>query len=230
VAFSGHKMYAPYGIGVLIGPKPFFDAQAPYHIGGGNLPYITRSLEMKRYLIERAHDPGTPNAMGAIALSKAMDVLTALGHDSVSEYEHALVRSAYARMNQVRGLRMYVTKERLGHVIPFDIDGFDSRLIATVAALEHGIGLRAGAFCTYEYIRKLKGISDEEDLRIAGEVHRGIIRNIPHVTRVSFSICNPFSDIDALGTALDVMVDRGVEHYLRHYVQDERTGVWTPRH
>lgn len=167
--------------------------------------------------------------MGPIALSKAMDVLTAVGHAAVSEYEHALVRSAYRRMSQVTGLRMYVTGERLGHVIPFDIDGFDSRLIATVAAAEHGIGLRAGAFCTYEYIRKLKGISDDEDRRIAAEVDHGIIRNIPQLTRVSFSICNPPSDVDALGTALDAMVGRGVEHYLGRYVQDDSTGAWTPR-
>jgi cysteine desulfurase / selenocysteine lyase len=228
-AFSGHKMYAPYGVGVLVGPKQFFDAQPPYHVGGGNLPYITRDLVMKRYLTERAHDPGTPNAMGPIALAKAMDVLDDVGRDRISDYEHDVVHHAYQRLAGVPGLRMYVRSKLLGHVIPFDLEGFDSRLVATVLAHEHGIGVRAGAFCTYEYIRKLKGISDEEDQRIAAEVDRGVIRNIPHVTRASFSICNPHSDGESLATALEVMTERQAGFYHARYVQDETIGTWTLR-
>jgi cysteine desulfurase len=165
-------MYAPFGTGVLVGPKEFLDAAPPYQIGGGNLPYITRDLQIKRFRTERAHDPGTPNAMGALALARAIEILDGLGPDRVARYEHALVAEAFRRMTAIPGVRPYVRADALAHVIPFDVEGFDARLVGEILAHEHGIGVRAGAFCTYEYIRKLKGVTDEQDRLIADEVDR----------------------------------------------------------
>ena len=229
IAFSGHKMYAPYGIGVLVGPKEFFDKQLPYHIGGGNLPYITRDLVIKRYFAERAHDAGTPNAMGPIALSKAMDIYDRVGLQRIVAYEHALVHYAYDKLRQIPGIRVYVSPKGIKHVIPYDLDGFDSRLVAAILAKDYGVGLRAGAFCTYEYIRKLKGITDEEDRRIAADVDLGITRTIPCIVRASFSISNGFHDCDLFVNAMADMAARGPGVYLSQYVQDQKTGNWFER-
>ena len=229
VAFSGHKMYAPYGIGVLVGPKEFFDRQLPYHIGGGNLPYITRDLVIKRYFTERAHDAGTPNAMGPIALSKAMDVFDRVGSERIVAYEHALVHYAYDKLRQIPGIHVYVAPNRIKHVIPYDLDGFDSRLVAAILAKEYGVGLRAGAFCTYEYIRKLKGITDAEDRQIAADVDGGITRTIPCIVRASFSISNRFQDCDIFASAMAEIAAKGLGAYLQQYVQDPQTGHWLER-
>ena len=227
VAFSGHKMYAPYGTGVLLGPKEFFDDCYPSQIGGGNLPYITRNLERKRFYTERAHDPGTPNAMGAIAIAKAIHIIESLGRKRIASYEHYLVEYTFTRLRQIPDVKVHITGEDIAHVIPFDINGFDRRLVAEILAQEYGIGVRAGAFCTYEYIRKLKNISDERDLEIAAEVDRGITRNIPTIIRASFAVYNTFDDCDRFLSAISQIAQNKVEHYLPSYQQDEATGVWT---
>ncbi len=227
VAFSGHKMYAPYGTGVLLGPKEFFDSSYPYQIGGGNLPYITRNLEIKRFYTERAHDPGTPNAMGAIAIAKAIQIIEALGRDRIAQYEHSLVEFTFTWLQLIPGVKVHIPREHLAHVIPFDIDGFDGRLVAEILAQEYGIGVRAGAFCTYEYIRKLKNVSDEQDCEIAKEVDKGITRNIPSIIRASFAVYNTLEDCNRFLKAISEIARNGFAHYLPYYEQDEITGVWT---
>ena len=94
IAFSGHKIYAPYGAGILIGPKDFFDTVGPYQIGGGNLSYITPDWRIKKLDRVQAHDPGTPNAVGVIAIAVAMDELNHIGMDNVAAYEHGLMELA----------------------------------------------------------------------------------------------------------------------------------------
>lgn len=227
VAFSGHKMYAPYGTGVLLGPKEFFDGCYPYQIGGGNLPYITRNLEIKRFYTERAHDPGTPNAMGAIAIAKAIQIIETLGRERIAQYEHHLVELTFKRLQGIPGVKVHIPGDNLAHVIPFDINEFDGRLVAEILAQEYGIGLRSGAFCTYEYIRKLKNISDEQDSEIAKQVDRGITRNIPSIIRASFAVYNTLEDCDRFIYAISEIAGNGIAHYLPYYKQDETTGIWT---
>lgn len=226
IAFSGHKMYAPYGTGLLVGSKDFFDAHYPYQIGGGNLPYITRNLEIKRFCTERAHDPGTPNAMGAIAIARAIQILEALGREKIADYEHSLVQYTYEQLQRIPDVIMYVSNHSLAHVIPFDLNRFDGYLVAEILAQEYGIGVRSGAFCTYEYIRKLKNISDQQDQMIAREVELGITRNIPSIIRASFAVYNTFEDCDRFVQAISEIITNGVDHYLSDYSKDKISGVW----
>jgi cysteine desulfurase / selenocysteine lyase len=227
VAFSGHKMYAPYGTGILVGSKGFFDQFHPYQIGGGNLPYITRNLEIKRFYTERAHDPGTPNAMGAVAIAKSIQIIESLGREEIAHYEHSLVEHTFKQLSLIPGVRIHIGSDGIAHVIPFDIDGFDGRLVAEILAQEYGIGVRAGAFCTYEYIRKLKNVSDEQDEVIAAEVDRGITRNIPTIIRASFALSNNFEDCQRFIDAIAQIAENGFAYYLPNYSQDQTTGVWT---
>src|SRR3989344_2432889 len=91
IAFSGHKMYAPFGAGVLVGPKEFFDGLMPYQIGGGNLPYLTSDLRISMFPTVQTHDPGTPNAIGAFAIAKFIEELEDIGMERIRNYEHKLV-------------------------------------------------------------------------------------------------------------------------------------------
>lgn len=226
VAFSGHKMYAPYGTGVLLGPKDIFDRFFPYQIGGGNLPYITSELEIKRFYIERAHDPGTPNVMGALSISRAIDVINRIGRERIAEHEKQLVCYTLDRLRSMPGVVLYISGENPGHVIPFDLRDFDGRLVAEILADEHGIGLRAGSFCTYEYIRKLKGLTKQDDQQIAAEVDRKIVRNVPTIIRASFALYNTIEDCDRFLAAISEILSAGLAHYLKNYRQDQTTGVF----
>jgi cysteine desulfurase len=226
VAFSGHKMYAPYGTGILVGPQDFFDANYPYQIGGNNFAYITKNLEIKRFYTEQAHDPGTPNTMGAIAIARAIQILEALGREQIADYERALVQYTFEKLQQISDVILHMSGNSIAHVIPFDLKGFDSDLVAEILAQEYGIGVGSGAFYTYEYIRKLKNISEQQDQIIAREVEQGITRNIPSILRASFAIYNTVEDCDRFIQAISEIVNYGVKHYLSDYSQNEINGVW----
>ncbi len=229
VTFSGHKMYAPFGSGVLIGPKEFFDGVMPYQIGGGNLPYITRDLQVKRFETVRAHDPGTPNALGAIAMAEAIRTLEEIGFDNIQDYEEDLVRRAYAKLRRLDSVIMHVKQENLGTVLPFEIKNLDSYLVAEILAQEYGIGVRAGSFCTYELLRKLKSVSDEQDRQISKEVDKGLTRNIPTLVRASFGLVNNSDDVERLSNALKEISQKKNSEYLERYAQDDKTGRYSLR-
>ena len=229
VAFSGHKMYAPFGGGVLVGPKAFFDQVTPYQIGGGNLTYISRDLQLKRFLTVQAHDPGTPNAIGAISIAKAIGVLELIGYDRIHKYESDLVRTAFRGLKQIGGVEVYVSESELGSIISFDVLGIDSRLTAEILRDDYGIGVRAGSFCTYEFMRKIKNISDEQDQKIAEEIDSGITRTIPGVVRASFGLVNNQEDVTRLVSAVSEIAQNGIERYSLMYEQNNTAGMWTKR-
>jgi ubiquinone/menaquinone biosynthesis C-methylase UbiE len=133
------------------------------------------------------------------------------------------------RKCKIPQVKLHVKKENLGNVIAFDITGFDHRLVAEILASEHGIGVRAGSFCTYELMRKLKGILKEQDKQIAKEVDEGITKNIPGLVRASFALSNTPEDVEKLVEAIKEITLRGANFYKNIYNQDSKTGVWERR-
>ena len=126
----------------------------------------------------------------------------------------------------MEGVEVYLSESGLGSIIPFDVTGIDSRLTAEVLRDDYGIGVRAGTFCAYELIRKIKNISDKQDQRITEEVERGITRNIPGVVRASFGLVNNEEDVLRLVSAINEIARNGIEHYSQVYRQDTSTGFW----
>jgi cysteine desulfurase len=194
LAASGHKFYAPFGGGFLIGSKKFLDEFLPYQIGGGNLPYITKEGEFLRYKNQMAHDPGTPNAVGAVAMSLALQKLDEIGIDNIQKYENALSQKVFGALSQNKKVRLYVRREHLSTVITFSIDGIDSVEVAERLNEEYGIGVRAGSFCVYQVVRELLGIQDESE--IIDSVRKGSTERIPSLVRASIGLCNSEEDID----------------------------------
>ncbi len=190
---SGHKFYAPYGGGFLIGPKYFFDNFLPYQIGGGNLPYITEEGEFLRYRNQLAHDPGTPNAVGAISMACALQELTKIGLDNVYTYEHRLAKLAFDYLKTNHKVDLYITEKHLNTIIPFNIKGATSKVVAGRLNDEFGIGVRAGSFCVYHAIRKL--LKRTDDKQIANYVRRGYTDTMPQIIRASFALCNTEVDV-----------------------------------
>lgn len=194
LAASGHKFYAPFGGGFLIGSKKFLDEFLPYQIGGGNLPYINKEGEFLRYKNQMAHDPGTPNAVGAVAMSLALQKLDEIGIDNIQKYENALSQKVFGALSQNKKVRLYVGREHLSTVIPFSIDGIDSVEVAERLNEDYGIGVRAGSFCVYQVVRELLGIQDESE--IINSVKDGSTEKIPSLVRASIGLCNSEEDID----------------------------------
>ena len=227
IAFSGHKMYAPFGIGVLIGPRRFFDSVVPYQLGGGNLSYITPDLKMVRSFRERDNDAGTPNAIGVLALEESIRQMEQIGFSRISFYERNLTRIAVQGLCSIPNAIVYL-REPHGTVIPFDIEGVPSRLTAEVLAQEFGIGTRAGSFCTYELIRKLKYITPYEEAKIKRDLEEGITASVPSVVRASFSIYNSPEDAARFVCSVRKIAEKGFEFYKSRYATNPINGDWHP--
>jgi len=200
LAASGHKFYAPFGGGFLVGPKKFFDNFLPYQIGGGNLPYITEQGEFIRYKNQLAHDPGTPNGLGAISMALALKQLQKIGLENIEKYEKKLTKKFFNYLKINPKIEVLVRKKHLNTVVPFIIKEQDSTMVAERLNDEFGIGVRAGSFCVYQVIRKLLKIKDESE--IITSVRLGQTNKIPSVIRASIGLCNTENDIDRLIFAL----------------------------
>jgi selenocysteine lyase/cysteine desulfurase len=200
VAFSAHKMYAPFGTGALVGPKTFFDEGIPDMVGGGVVEIVTRDH------VEWNHPPskeeaGTPNVIGGVALAAAIGVLNAVGMDAIAAHETSLLRYAYARLKSLQGITLYGPTEALEDkvgVICFNVDGMHHALVAAMLGLEGGIGVRNGCFCAHPYVKHLLGVTPEEDRRFTEEVLHGDKSNMPGMVRASLGCYSTESDIDAL--------------------------------
>jgi selenocysteine lyase/cysteine desulfurase len=151
VAFSGHKVYAPFGAGVLAGRADWLDAGRPYLAGGGAVRRVT--ADDAEYTTGPArHEGGTPAALGAFAIAAAVDALARTGWDRIRAHEEELLERLLGGLDAIPGVRTYELWAR-GHdrvgVVTFNVAGVDPALLAAALGAEHGIGVRDGAFCAH---------------------------------------------------------------------------------
>jgi len=230
VVFSGHKMYAPFGSGAVVGKKVVFDDFWPRDIGGGNFPYITGKGEVLRYKSNQAHDPGTPNFVGARALHYSIKQLESIGVKNISNYEHALVEYVFEELKKINNVKMYVNRNPDGSfdrsLITFNIYGMPHQLVAEILNHEYGMGVRAGAYCVYEFSRRIQNISSKQDEKITSEVKKGKLANIPGSVRASFSIFNSPFDAKKFIKAISEISKKGFDYYVKKYKKNSLTGEW----
>ena len=197
---SGHKMYAPYGAGFYVAPKTFLDQFIPYQIGGGNLPYITSEREFIRYQNNQAHDPGTPNALGAVAIAAAIEQLQEIGLKEIQEYEFNLTNLAFSKLKKVTGISLYVDEKKITNIIPFNLNKWNFNELAEILDTRYNIAVRAGSFCVYNFVREIMGIGQDE--HIANAVRAGDKSLIPGFVRASFSLLNDETDVEVFTKAI----------------------------
>lgn len=149
IAFSGHKLYAPYGAGVLAGRSDWLDAAGPYLPAGGATARV--SHDGTRWQTGPArHEGGTPNAVGAIAIAAACATLRAY-RASIGAHESHLysrLRSGLAAIDGVRVVEVLGDRPNVG-VVTFTVDGYDPSLVSQVLADEDAIAVRDGRFCAH---------------------------------------------------------------------------------
>jgi cysteine desulfurase / selenocysteine lyase len=194
VAFSAHKMYAPYGVGVLVGPKRFFDHGDPDHVGGGMVEMVTPDRAYWSPSPDR-DEPGTPNLLGAVALARAIGCLEEVGFPAIAEHERRLTTHALKRLREVPGLTLYGDAEprsgedRIGG-IPFNLAGMNHALLAAALAWEGGVGVRHGCFCAHPFIAHLLRLSDRDAERMIDRILASDRSDVAGLVRMSFGLFN----------------------------------------
>jgi selenocysteine lyase/cysteine desulfurase len=199
VSLSGHKMFAPYGAGVLVAPRDFF-AGAPEVMGGGAISIVTWDDTVWAELPDR-EEAGSPNVIGAVALGVAIETLLELGFDDMLAYEAGLGRHLLAALSQVPGVGV------LGGVEPgpdgsrlalasFVIEGLHHGLVAAALSHEWGIAVRHGCFCANPYVFHLLHMSKDAVEAVENEVTAGQRKALPGAVRASLAPYNTQAEVD----------------------------------
>ncbi|MFQ1002859.1 aminotransferase class V-fold PLP-dependent enzyme [Modestobacter sp. SSW1-42] len=205
VVLSGHKTYAPFGSGALVGRRDWLDAAPAYLAGGGAVTEVTVA-ETSWAAAPHRHEGGSPNVLGAVALAAACDALAALPAGALEEHERALrtrLTEGLATLPGVRVLRIWADSDEPTGVVSFTVAGADPGLVAAYLSAEHGIGVRDGRFCAHPLVTRL-GVPDG-------------------ALRASVGVGSTLADVDRLVTALDAWLSEGPQ---ADYAQV--AGRWQP--
>ena len=180
LVFSGHKVYAPYGSGALVGLKSELSDGDPFLKGGGCVEAVLDNNVIWSQP-PSLYEAGSPNSLGAIALARSLKQLKQIGFDNIYEHEMYLKEYLINEMKKIDKVILYGDSEkiddRLG-IIVFNIEGEDYKIIGKRFADDMAIALRTGKFCAHPYINRLMGISDDTACKNArnGVYPSGMIR------------------------------------------------------
>lgn len=163
LALSGHKLYAPFGAGALVGRTDWLAAAPPYLAGGGATRAVRREsgdLRVTWAPPPQRHEAGSPNVPGAIALGVACDTLAAADRHAIGRHERVLadrLREGLAAIPEVSILQLWPGHDRRIGVVAFTVARRDASEVAARLATEYGIGVRDGAFCAHPMVTRLTG-------------------------------------------------------------------------
>ncbi|MBY5162144.1 aminotransferase class V-fold PLP-dependent enzyme [Salsipaludibacter albus] len=227
VALSGHKMYAPYGVGALVGRRDWLEQREPFLAGGGAVAFVTDDDVLWADAPER-QEAGSPNVVGAVALGAACQALADHGMDRVLAHERHLDRRMRAGLETVPGLRRHHVwgddHPRIA-VATFTLPGMHHSLVAAILSAEYGIAVRDGCFCAHPLMVRLMDVDPADVPRISAEVAAGNHANVPGATRASAGLTTTDDDVDRLVDALGRIALDGPTWT---YDQDPVTGNWSP--
>ncbi|MCM6772773.1 aminotransferase class V-fold PLP-dependent enzyme [Nocardia sp. CDC159] len=190
LAFSGHKLYAPFGAGVLVGRRDWLDTAEPYLAGGGAVRQVSAN-DADWAPAPQRHEAGSPNVLGVAALAAACDTLAALDEPTVVAHERTLaerLRDGLKAIAGVRFLRIWSDSADSVGIVAFTLDGFEPGRVAAYLSAEHGIGVRDGRFCAHPLLARL---------------------GVDGALRASIGLGTSAADVDRLVEAIATLVDRG---------------------
>lgn len=160
LAFSGHKLYAPFGAGVLVGRPDWLDAGTP-HLAGGGAVSEARLDGVSWATGPARHEGGSPNVLGAATLARATQVVAALDQERWHAHEAAIRSFLVEGLQKIDGVTVHQIfsdtdpdTDTIG-VVNFSVAGYDAGLVAAYLSAEHGVGLRDGRFCAHPLLKRL---------------------------------------------------------------------------
>ena len=182
LVFSGHKMMAPLGIGVLYGKKEILNKMNPFFMGGNMIEYVYEQ-ETTYAPLPNKFEAGTQNVEGVIGLGAAINYIEEIGYENIQKIEKELTDYAMEKLSKLEYLDLYVTPNKENHagVISFNIKGVHPHDVASILDTE-GVCVRSGNHCAQPLLRYM---------------------GLDSTCRVSFYIYNTKEDVDKLVLALD---------------------------
>jgi len=175
LAFSGHKMCGPTGIGVLYGRGEILDSMPPWH-GGGEM-IVTVTLEKSAFKkAPHRFEAGTPNIAGAIGLAAAVDYIERIGRPAIFEHDAHLARYAAERLAELPGMRILGPTDERGALVGFVMEAAHPHDLTTFAD-QYGLAMRGGHHCNQPLMRRF---------------------GVPGTTRASFYFYNTIEEIDRM--------------------------------
>jgi len=180
LAFTGHKMLGPMGIGVLYGRQQILEEMPPF-LGGGEMIRRVSARTSTWNELPWKFEAGTPNVGDAVALARAVEYLQSVGMEAIGDHDRQLARCAMDRLQAIDGVRVHGPEER-GAVVAFTLDGVHPHDLASVLD-EQGIAVRAGHHCAQPLHERL---------------------GVPATTRASFYLYNDEGDVEKLIAGIDV--------------------------
>ncbi len=227
VVWSGHKMYAPFGAGVLIGPRATFAEGDPFLAGGGAVDLVDLDEVVWTEPPER-EEAGSPNVIGAVALHAAIDELDRIGWAAIAAHDDALAGRLHAALRAIEGVRLLGPPPSIGTLplATFTVAGMPHALVAARLSAEYAIGVRHGCFCAHPYLMRLLDLSETEIEAYRDAVRRGDRRDIPGAVRASAGLYTTDADVDRLVAAVAELAG-GAPAPVR-YTQDANSGDYWP--
>lgn len=182
--FSGHKMFAPTGSGVVYGKREWLDKMPPYQTGGSQIRTV--SFEKTTYApLPAKFEAGTPAIAAGIGLGAAIDYLNSIDFEAAAKYEHELLEYATARLGDIPGVRIIGTAAEKASVLSFEIEGVHPHDIGTILD-QQGIAVRAGHHCAQPVMQFF---------------------DVPATARASFAFYNTREEVDKLADAVQKVIE-----------------------
>ena len=183
-AFSGHKMFAPTGSGVVYGKREWLDRMPPYQTGGGMIRSV--SFEGTTFApIPEKFEAGTPAIAAGIGLGAAIDYINSIDFEAAAEYEHKLLEYATERLAGIPGVRIIGTAAKKASVLSFTIEGVHPHDIGTILD-QQGIAVRAGHHCAQPVMQFF---------------------DVPATARASFAFYNTREEVDKLADSVQKVIE-----------------------
>lgn len=212
LAFSAHKTYAPFGIGVLVIPTKILD-RIPLDPGGGSIDMLSEERVIWSPS-EIRHQAGTWNTTGIIALAESCKTLKNISWNKIQKHENELIHYALKKLNAIKGIKTYIPEDlykkenRIGTIV-FNLDNYHHTLLSTILDTEYGIETRSGTICNHRIVKRWFNIKYNEQNNIEKEIQKGNRLSSYGIVRISFGIQNSKRDIDALIKALKNISEKG---------------------
>uniref|UniRef100_A0A7V3E8K8 Cysteine desulfurase n=1 Tax=Ignavibacterium album TaxID=591197 RepID=A0A7V3E8K8_9BACT len=184
LAFSGHKLYGPTGIGILYGKVNHLDSMPPYQGGGDMISKVTFEKTLYNELPYK-FEAGTPNIAGAIGLGAAIDYVEKVGIDNIAKHENDLLEYATQRVSELKGLRIIGTSKNKISVLSFVLENVHPHDVGTFLDFE-GVAIRTGHHCTQPIMDRY---------------------GIPATSRASFGMYNTIEEVDVLVNGLKKILE-----------------------
>ncbi len=227
IAWSGHKMYAPFGSGVLVGPREAFVDGDPFLAGGGAVDLVDLDEVLWTDPPDR-EEAGSPNVIGAVALHGAIDALNEIGFEGIENHDREIAQLLRTGIREIPGVRLLGPDLEVPTLplATFTVEGTSHALVAARLAAEDAIGVRHGCFCAHPYLMRLLGLSHADVAAYRSEVKHGDRRRMPGAVRASAGINTSSADVERLLAAVARIAAGGPPPV--EYHQDPYTGDFAP--